>query len=269
MAPIAAVAAPAPAANPFATETLRTPTALHLVPGLAVPQQQQQQTNAQLSPAERRAAFERTAMPYRGELLGSAIKLTRDPRDAEDLVQETLLKAFTFFDRFEAGTNCRAWLYRIMTNTFINLYRRRIKETEIFGAEQADVVCECSHGEASRDGFGENPERILSDRQIDRDVRRAVRSLPPSFRFVLVLADLQDFAYKDIAEILDIPVGTVMSRLYRGRRLLRSQLERLTTDGAVRDEVLRLQATTGLVREAGPRDLEDDAPRARRARCVA
>ena len=185
--------------------------------------------------ANSRATFEATAMPHRAELLGSAMKLTRNARDAEDLVQETFLKAYTFFDRFEEGTNCRAWLYRIMTNTFINQYRRRVKESEILGADNASTVRSQSHGQSSQKAHTD-PERLLSSRQLSQDIRKALLNLPETFRNVVLLADLQGFSYKDIAYVVDCPVGTVMSRLFRGRRLMRDQLWRLAREeGIVRD----------------------------------
>jgi len=188
------------------------------------------------APTPRQLAFGLAAMPHRSELLGSAMKLTRNPRDAEDLVQETMLKAYTFFDRFEAGTNCRAWLYRIMTNTFINQYRRRIKEAQILGSDNADTVRVQSHGQGHESHS--DPEFTLASRQISAEVKRALMNLPETFRFVVVLADLQGFSYKDIAYMVDCPVGTVMSRLFRGRRLMRDQLTAIAVD----DGILRAAA---------------------------
>lgn len=176
-------------------------------------------------------AFAAAALPHRDELYGSAIKMTRNEAEAEDLVQETMLRAFTFFDRFEEGTNCRAWLFRILTNTFINKYRRKTKESEILA--NADFL------QLQGGGFGASaksvtPESSLLEREISDDVRKAVLAIPEVFRFVVVLADLQGFSYKDVAHILGCPVGTVMSRLYRGRRMLRQRL----TKAAARQNII-------------------------------
>lgn len=168
--------------------------------------------------------FETIALPYRDELFGSAMKLTRDEADAEDLVQETFLRAFTFFSHFEQGTNCRAWLFRILTNTFINRYRRRVKESEILSDDEFIQSSGPSFGVVSRQ-ITEDPEQDMSQRQINRDIYQALMTIPEVFRFVVVLADLQGFSYRDVAFILDCPVGTVMSRLYRGRRMLRARLK--------------------------------------------
>ncbi len=173
-------------------------------------------TGVRLSLLER---FERAALPYRQELLGAALKLTHHPAEAEDLVQETFLKAYMFFERFEDGTNCRAWLYRIMTNTFINQYRRRVKESEILSLDGGDVVLHATHGQ--RSGGRRDPEQPLLARQLAVQIKAAIMALPPVFRHVVVLADLQGFSYRDVAEMVGCPVGTVMSRLFRGRRLMR------------------------------------------------
>ena len=187
-------------------------------------------------------AFEAVAMPHREELFGSAIKLTRDEAEAEDLVQETLLRAYAFFDRFEEGTNCRAWLFRILTNTFINRYRRRVKENEIVSDEEFIDVRGRGFG-AVPQHHRSTPEQDLSVRQISTEVRVALMAIPEIFRFVVVLADLQSFSYKDIAYILDCPVGTVMSRLYRGRRMLRQRLTKIAhCEGIVRPSLKKSRA---------------------------
>jgi RNA polymerase sigma-70 factor (ECF subfamily) len=158
-------------------------------------------------------------------LYGAALRLTRSPRDAEDLVQDTYLKAFRFFDTFEKGTNVKAWLFKILTNTFINKYRRKVKEREIAEAPAEDVVLDRfvsteqvrALQEPERDFFG----KLLSD-----EVVEALDQVPVDFRMVVILADIQDFSYKEIAEIVGCPVGTVMSRLFRGRRILQNHLYR-------------------------------------------
>ncbi len=167
--------------------------------------------------------FEQTALIHNEELYATALRLTKNEKDAEDLLQDTFLKAFMFFHRFEKNTNCRAWLFKILTNTFINAYRRKAKEREILGAEDLRPV-EDKLFSRERAAFLYNPERGLFSKLVSEDVRRALANLPIEFRMVVVLADMQEFSYKDIAYILDCPVGTVMSRLFRGRKLMRRQL---------------------------------------------
>ncbi|MDX9723662.1 MAG: sigma-70 family RNA polymerase sigma factor [Myxococcota bacterium] len=182
-----------------------------------------------LAQADRQQLFMSAAFPHRNELLGSAFRLTGNAGDAEDLVQETFLKALTFFDRFVEGTNCRAWLYRIMTNTFINQYRRRNKENEIFGTDNAAVVCAQSQGQSMFNDIVD-PETVTSSAEACERIDEALLALPPVFREVVSLADIQGLAYKDIAEMVNCPVGTVMSRLFRGRRLMREQLDALAAE---------------------------------------
>jgi RNA polymerase sigma-70 factor (ECF subfamily) len=170
-----------------------------------------------------RQEFERLAMKHVDSLYASALRFTKNERDAEDLVQDAFLRAFRFFDRFERGTNIKAWLFKILTNTFINRYRRTMKERSIVeGGDRSAVHDHFVSREASESAA--NPEQSFFDRLLSGDVLRAVDSLPIDFRMVVILADLQEFSYKEIADILDVPVGTVMSRLYRGRRLLQKAL---------------------------------------------
>lgn len=179
--------------------------------------------------------FEETALPYIDELYCAALRYTKNERDAEDLVQETVLKAFSFFHRFEKNTNCRAWLFKILTNTFINQYRRRTKEREILGDEYVRTVEENFFSRDSA-AFYQDPERGLSSRLMSDEVKQALVALPPEFRSVVVLADLLGFAYKDVAHVLDCPVGTVMSRLFRGRKQMRRQLANVAySEGVIRD----------------------------------
>ena len=172
-----------------------------------------------------RDEFERLTMQHIDPLYSAALRLTKNDRDAEDLVQDTFLRAYRFFDKFERGTNIKAWLFKILTNTFINRYRRSVKERNIVEGSERDAVHErFISREASE--YAANPEQFFFDRLLSDDVLRAVDALPIDFRMVVILADLQEFSYKEIAEILDIPVGTVMSRLFRGRRLLQKALAR-------------------------------------------
>ncbi len=181
-----------------------------------------------------RGEFERLALDHLDGLYAAALRLTRNERDAEDLVQDALLRAYRFFDRFERGTNIKAWLFKILTNTFINRYRRSVKERSIVdGPEQESVQEQVISREASDQAA--DPERWFFDRLLSEDVLRAVDALPIDFRMVVILADLQEFSYREIAEIVDVPVGTVMSRLYRGRRLLQRALARYAVDSGFAD----------------------------------
>ena len=181
---------------------------------------------------DRLAEFEESAIPHLQDLFHAALRYTKNERDAEDLVQDTMMKGFTFFDRFQVGTNCRAWLLKILTNTFINQYRRRTKEREILGEENLSTV---THHFFQRNSTmsPENPERGMAVRTMSDEVQSALESLPLEFRSVVVLADLLGFPYKDVARVLDCPVGTVMSRLFRGRKQLRTLLADTAYDQGV------------------------------------
>jgi RNA polymerase sigma-70 factor (ECF subfamily) len=162
-------------------------------------------------------------MPYVDSLYNTAYRMTRNSEDAEDLVQETYLKAYKYYDKFEEGTNLKAWLFKILKNTFINNYRK--KKLEPRSVDFAEI--EDSFERVLRRDTSESPTDPESEYftgVLDDDVRRSLESLPYDYRMVVILADLEDFSYKEIAEILDCPVGTVMSRLYRGRKLLEKTL---------------------------------------------
>src|SRR3954463_12558894 len=187
-----------------------------------------------------RADFEQEALPHLSALYGAALRMTRDPKDAEDLVQETLLRAYRFFDTFEAGTNCKAWLFRILTNVFCNQYREREREHVVMTeAESSSANLEQFLSGAG--GDGRDSETALLGRMVSADVGKAFAAVPPDFRLAVVLADLEDFSYKEIAEIMDCPAGTVMSRLYRGRKIL----QRLLHDYAIEQGILRKEAGEG------------------------
>jgi len=171
------------------------------------------------SMAGTRASFELTALPHVGELYGAAVRMSRNPRDAEDLIQETYLRAFSAWDRFIPGSNVRAWLFRILTNSFINGHRDRARAAR-FGEDRLRRAC---YSEERRIG-AEDPETALVEARLGDEVQAALAALPAEFRAAVVLADLHDFSYREIAEYLGIPVGTVMSRLHRGRRLLQARL---------------------------------------------
>ena len=169
--------------------------------------------------------FSEQAMPFMDALYTAAMRLTHNSADAEDLVQETYLKAYRAYGSFEEGTNLRAWLYRILTNTFINNYRskkRRPDETDIDEIEDLYLYRRLGGLEAA--AAGRSAEEELLDWFTDAEVKEAVEALPEQFRMAVLLSDVEGFSYKEIAEILDIPIGTVMSRLHRGRKALQRQL---------------------------------------------
>ena len=158
-------------------------------------------------------------------LYAAALRMTRNPSDAEDLVQETYLRAYRGFGGFQEGTNLKAWLYRILTNTYINTYRakkRRPDETELDEVEDLYLYRRIGGLEAAM--AGRSAEDELLERFTDAEVKEAIESLPENFRLAVLLADVEGFAYKEIADILDIPIGTVMSRLHRGRKALQKRL---------------------------------------------
>lgn len=188
-----------------------------------------------LSRRKRRNDFEHTALPHMNSLYGAAYRLTRNPRDAEDLVQDAMLRAYRFWDSFQENSNCKAWLFRILSNTFINHYQKKKRTREVLDAaiaEQSvmDGVLVQEHSVNQRD-----PEGILLDSMLSDDVTRALDALPDDFRMAVVLCDIEGFSYKEIAEIMDCPVGTVMSRLHRGRRQLANGLrEFAVSEGIIR-----------------------------------
>jgi RNA polymerase sigma-70 factor (ECF subfamily) len=172
-----------------------------------------------------RARFADQAMQYMGSLYSAALRMTRNPSDAEDLVQETYLKAYRAFATFQEGTNLKSWLYKILTNTFINSYRakrRRPAETELDDVEDLYLYRRLGGNQAT--ALGRSAEDLVLDRFTESDVKTAVESLPEAFRLAVLLADVEGFSYKEIAEILEVPIGTVMSRLHRGRRALEKAL---------------------------------------------
>ena len=173
--------------------------------------------------------FERQAIPYLGSLYNTAYRMARNAQDAEDLVQETYLRAYRSFEQFTPGTNLKAWLFRILKNAFINEYRKRraAPVEEEFAALEESFE---SRIDTDRFPAGKTPEEEALAISLDENVQRALDELPPDYRMAVVLADLEGFSYKEIAEILEIPIGTVMSRLYRGRKQLEEALLRFARE---------------------------------------
>jgi len=177
---------------------------------------------AQKSEEASRVAFQNEALQHMESLYNAALYMTRGEEEAQDLVQETFLKAYRFWDRYQQGTNCKAWLFRIMTNTFIN--RNRRKQRLLTPIEDAIAEASSATHDRSKSDFYQTPESSYMARLFPEHVQKAVEELPDNFRIPVVLADLHDFSYKEIADIMDCPVGTVMSRLFRGRKKLQETL---------------------------------------------
>ena len=171
------------------------------------------------------ATFETDVEEFIPQLYSAALRMTRNPSDAEDVLQEALLKAYRGYHTFKAGTNLKAWLYRVLTNTFINKYRQKSRRpAEVELGELEDLYLYKRLGDAGPGGATRSAEEEALDQFVDVDIKGAVEALPENFRLPVLLADVEGFSYKEIAEIMEVPIGTVMSRLHRGRKQLQRAL---------------------------------------------
>lgn len=186
-----------------------------------------------------RENFSADVMQYAPQLFSTAFRMTRNRADAEDLVQETFLKAWRSFDSYEQGTNLRAWLFRIMTNTYINKYNaklRRPTETELDEVEELFLFRRM--GAFDQSGMSASAEDQMMELFTDDEVKNAIEDLPESFRLPVLLSDVDGFSYKEISEMLDVPIGTVMSRLHRGRKAIQKRLYEYAKDRGLVNEAL-------------------------------
>jgi RNA polymerase sigma-70 factor (ECF subfamily) len=182
---------------------------------------------------EEKRRFQEEAMPLLDSLYAGALRMTRNPADAEDLVQEAMMRGYRAFNRFEPGTNLKAWLFRILTNAYINTYRkkqrepRKVSQDEI---EDFDLYRELKDHDPN---LSVTPETIVLDSLVDSDILEAIDDLPEQFRMAVVLSDVEGFSYAEMAQIMDVPMGTVMSRLHRGRKALQKRLWDIARDRGI------------------------------------
>ena len=195
---------------------------------------------------KRRQTFEKEALPHLDALYGMALRLTHDERQADDLVQDSLVKAYRFFHRFEEGSNIKAWLFKVLVNTFYNTVRKEKNQRRL--ELEAEVDSHYDRFLSASTMSGQKAEEVLLDKLVMEKLRAEVEKLPAEFRDAVLLCDLHDFSYKEIADILGCPVGTVMSRLYRGRRLLQKRLYQYALEQGY------LRATPGEVQGAASLD---------------
>jgi RNA polymerase sigma-70 factor, ECF subfamily len=193
-------------------------------------------TDRTVQRTDKRKAFEQEALPHMDALYRTALRMTKNESDAEDLVQEAYTKAYRFWDKFEPGSNCRAWLFKIMTNIFINDYRSKSRAPTAVNVDDIDDNYLYRH--ITNFSADDDPERHLFAKIFDDDVKKAIEELPDDFRLVVVLSFLEGFSYQEIADIADLQLGTVKSRLHRGRKLLQKQL----LDYAIRNGYIKEKA---------------------------
>ncbi len=183
--------------------------------------------------SEDKDRFQLEALPLLDSLYAGALRMTRNPADAEDLVQETMMRAYRAFDRFEPGTNLKAWLFRILTNAYINTYRKKQREPLKVSQDEVaefDLYRELKNHDAQLEV---TPETLVLDSLVDSDIIEAIDDLPEQFRMAVVLSDVEGFSYAEMAEIMDVPLGTVMSRLHRGRKALQKRLWDIARDRGI------------------------------------
>ncbi|WP_255768239.1 sigma-70 family RNA polymerase sigma factor [Pseudarthrobacter sulfonivorans] len=224
------VSAGEPQAAESAPETAGPEVAPAAGPGEVEPGSDEQAVDvATESTEDRRIRFERDAMQYVDQLYSAAMRMARNPADAEDLVQEAYTKAFSAFHQYKPGTNLKAWLYRILTNTYINLYRKRQREPLQSNSDTIEDW-QLARAESHTSRGLRSAEAEALDHLPDSDVKRALQSIPEEFRLAVYFADVEGFAYKEISDIMNTPIGTVMSRLHRGRKMLRDLLADYAAD---------------------------------------
>jgi len=188
-----------------------------------------------------RAEFEREALKHLDSLYGAALRLTRTPADAEDLVQDAFVKAYRFYDRFEPGTNMKAWLFRILTNTFINKYRRNSRERKVLEGRDAEPVGDGVMSRAAMRALTD-PVSEAQRRLITAEIQEALETLPEEYRLMIVLADVEELSYKEIADVVGCPIGTVMSRLHRARKRMQRRLVSQAVQLGIIDESRELES---------------------------
>lgn len=186
--------------------------------------------------AEQKARFEGEALQYVDQLYAAALRMARNPQDAEDLVQEAYMKAFAAFHQYKPGTNLKAWLYRILTNTYINVYRKRQREPYQANTDTVEDWQLAQAGAHDSRGLPSAESEALA-RLPDSDVKEALQAIPEDFRMAVYYSDVEGFSYKEISEIMDTPIGTVMSRLHRGRKLLRDKLTDYAAERGIKTSV--------------------------------
>ena len=203
--------------------------------------------------------FAEDAMPLMTSLYSGALRMTRNPADAEDLVQETYLKAYRAYDRFEAGTNLKAWMYRILTNTFINSYRKKQRRPVESEFDADDIYLYHRLGGPQGAALSRSAEDELLDLFGEAEVKEAVEGLADHYRLPVLLADVEGFSYKEISEILDVPIGTVMSRLHRGRKQLQKRLYEFAKLRRLVPETPEALAVAAEVSNPDPQPSNDEA----------